>query len=148
MADERKYAQSLGRTVKILRGTRTQREIAKAAGIPVSTLSKIEQARQIPRNDTFAKVARGLGMSVAELEQKVMEKTLGELGKGGGDARSGATGAGPEREELDLSGLPRTAALRIASAFGTLASLRNHIDNVEQELKSVIREFQIFASSS
>ena len=147
MTDERKYAKSLGRTVKILRGARTQREIAATAGIPVSTLSKIEQSRQIPRNETFAKVAHGLGLSVAELEHKVMEHTLGEIDQASGAGTTVAAGRrGPE--EIDMSGIPRTAALRLESTLGTIDSLNNNIENLRGDVKSLIREFRILASSS
>lgn len=146
MAEERKYAKALGKTIKSLRGSRTQKQIAETAGIPISTLSKIEQARQVPRNDTFGKIAHGLGLTVAELEQRVVETTLGALGlRGPGDAAADAGGKAAGRTEaadIDLSGVPRAAALRIKSAFGTITALRNYLDNLEHDVLSLVREFQ------
>jgi len=150
MAEERKYAKALGKTIKALRGTRTQREIAETAGIPISTLSKIEQARQIPRNDTFGKIARGLGLSVSELEQRVVERTLGAIARAGaaGDGdEAPETAAGHDRrpaetDDVDLAGVPRAAALRIKSTFGTIDALRNHLDSLEHDVRSLVREFQ------
>ncbi len=144
MSDERKYAKTLGRTVRALRGTRTQKEVAKAAGLPVSTLSKIEQARQVPRSETFAKIAHGLGVSAVQLEQRVMENTLGAIEQtDSGGFAAYSTFGGPRRvPNVDLDGLPRSAALRLASTLGTIASLRNHIDTLELDLVSLTREFR------
>lgn len=149
MAEERKYAKALGKTIKALRGTRTQREIAETAGIPISTLSKIEQARQIPRNDTFGKIAHGLGLSVSELEQRVVERTLGAIARAGpgGDDEVPETAGGQDRraaeaDDVDLAALPRAAALRIRSTFGTIDALRHHLDSLEHDVRSLVREFQ------
>ncbi len=144
MSDERKYAKTLGRTVRALRGTKTQKEVAKAAGLPVSTLSKIEQARQIPRSETFAKIAHGLGLSAVQLEQRVMENTLGAIEQTeAGGALAFPTVVGRRRApEVDMSGLPRSAALRLASTLGTIASLRSHIDTLELDIVSLTHEFR------
>lgn len=147
---ERKYAKALGKTVKSLRGGKTQKQVAEAAGIPISTLSKIEQARQIPRNDTFEKIAQGLGLTVAELEQEIVESTLGALEeesqKAAGITRLRRSQAGAQREEkedIDLSGVPRAAALRLKSTLATIEALRNHLDNLEHDIRSLAREFQM-----
>jgi transcriptional regulator with XRE-family HTH domain len=156
MVEERKYAKALGRTIKALRGTRTQRQIAEAAGLPISTLSKIEQARQIPRNETFGKIARGLGLSVSELEQRVVERTLGAIaraGAGGEDEEAPETAAPATRraahpDEVDLAGLPRAAALRIRSTFGTIDALRHQLDSLDHDVRSLVREFQALRPDS
>lgn len=149
---ERKYAKALGKTIKALRGAKTQKQVAETAGIPISTLSKIEQARQIPRNDTFAKIAHGLGLTVAELEQEIVENTLGALEEEHQKA-AGLTGLrhAPEAssrlrddEDLDLSGVPRAAALRLKSTLSTIEAMRNQLDNLEHDVRSLAREFQMF----
>ena len=76
MESERQYQKALGKTIKTFRGVRTQKELAEGAGIPTSTLSKIEQGRQIPRAATIAKIACGLGLSAVKLEQRVAAQML------------------------------------------------------------------------
>lgn len=150
---ERKYATALGKTIKSLRGVKTQKQIAEAAGIPISTLSKIEQARQTPRNETFAKIAEGLGLSVAELEQEIVETTLKDLEeetrKATGvpaDARRSLISSRLQDDELDLSGVPRAAGLRLKSTLSTIEALRNHLNNLEHDIRSLAREFQMLRS--
>lgn len=148
---ERKYAKALGKTIKSLRGAKTQKQVADAAGIPISTLSKIEQARQIPRNDTFEKIAQGLGLTVAELEQEIVENTLGALEEESQKAAGvtllrRAQASAPYREddgEIDLSGVPRSAALRLKSTMSSIEALRNHLDNLDHDIRSLAREFQL-----
>lgn len=149
---ERKYAKALGKTIKALRGAKTQKQVAETAGIPISTLSKIEQARQIPRNDTFSRIAEGLGLTVAELEQEIVETTLGALEA---ESQKAAGITNPRRpsvvgssrhqddEDLDLSGVPRAAALRLKSTLGTIEALRNHLENLDHDVRSLAREFQM-----
>lgn len=147
---ERKYAKALGKTIKSLRGAKTQKQVAEAAGIPISTLSKIEQARQIPRNDTFEKIAQGLGLTIAELEQEIVENTLGALEeesqRAAGVPRLRSSHSGSdyrEKDDIDLGGVPRAAALRLKSTLATIEALRNHLDNLEHDIRSLAREFQL-----
>lgn len=148
---ERKYAKALGKTIKTLRGARTQKQIADAANIPISTLSKIEQARQIPRNDTFSRIAGGLGLSVAELEKEVVETTLGALEQekrmatGDSEPASSQPDSGLG-DDVDLSQIPRAAALRLKSTSSTIESLRHHLDNLEHDVRSLAGEFQLLTS--
>ena len=148
MANNRKYKKALSRTLKILRGTRTQKEVAEAADIPTSTWCKIEQGRQLPRDGTFEKIAEALGCTVAELEQRVSESTLEEI-EAQTDAFAGplpmqfkAGGFSHRRssESIDLSGLPETAALRIQNTLGTIDSVRNQLDALELDVRNVARE--------
>lgn len=50
----------------------TQEALARAADLPLGTISRIEAGNSIPRIDTAEKLALGLGVSLAELltEQK------------------------------------------------------------------------------
>ncbi len=77
MKSERSYPKALGQTIKALRGSRTQAQIAEAAGVPTSTLSKIEQARHTPRDGTLTKIALALDLTLAELEEQVAACVLG-----------------------------------------------------------------------
>ncbi len=149
MPTDRKYKKALSRTLKALRGTRTQKEVAEAADIPTSTWCKIEQGRQLPRDGTFVKIAEALGCSVAELEQLVSESTLEEIGQAQSDTLTGpmryqfrpfGSGRRKSSDGLDLSGLPETAALKIQNTLGTIDSLRNHLDSLEHDVKNVARE--------
>ncbi len=157
MATDRKYKKALSRTLKALRGTRTQKEVAEAAGIPTSTWCKIEQGRQLPRDGTFVKIAEALGCSVSDLEQLVSESTLEEIGQAQSDTLTSpmpyqlkALGPGRRKssETLDLSGLPKTAALRIQNTLGTIDSLRNHLDSLELDVRNVARELLELAQSN
>lgn len=155
LMSDRKYGQALGTTVKALRGVRTQKEVADAAGIPISTLSKIEQSRQIPRDETFVKIAQGLGLTEAELEQEIVETTLSVLEeehrKASGSRRSPPSTSKKKKrraQSVDLSGVPRSAALRLKSTLATIDAFRNHLDNLDHDIQSLIREFQILRGGS
>ena len=63
---------SLGQKLIEARGDRSQREIARDAGIDVSTVSRIERGILDPSISTLAAIADALGVPIAAL--------LGELG--------------------------------------------------------------------
>ncbi|ARU61560.1 transcriptional regulator [Tumebacillus avium] len=50
-----------------LRGERTQKEMAKEIGIPVSTYAMIESGHRFPRRDLQIKLARYFNLTVDEL---------------------------------------------------------------------------------
>ncbi len=129
MTYERKYTQALGRTIKLLRGARTQKEVADAAEIPTSTLSKIEQARQIPRDKTFAKIAGGLGLTVSELEQRVAAYTLGELKQG---ISTGVSVIKPRHPGFQLPRRPRVPREREEEAVP-----QGRADDAEKQIQSL-----------
>lgn len=151
MADDRKYKQALSKTLKALRGSRTQKEVAAAAGIPTSTWCKIEQGRQLPRDLTFARIAAALGRSVPELEQIVSRSILSELGQvraaaaGRGSSASGRPAGsrrGGGRETLDLTDVPEAAVQRLGTTLETIAALHRQLDSLELDIRSLCREFQ------
>jgi transcriptional regulator with XRE-family HTH domain len=149
MADDRKYKQALSNTLKALRGARTQKEVAAAAGIPTSTWCKIEQGRQLPRDLTFARIAEALARSVPELEQIVSRSILSELA--GAPASGSTLSRGPAgdhrggQEALDLTGVPESAAQRLATTLGTIGALHRQLDGLELDIHSLCREFQALA---
>lgn len=155
MADDRKYKLALSKTLKTLRGTRTQKEVAEAASIPTSTWCKIEQGRQLPRDTTFARIATALGRSVPELEQIVSHNILSELEHNQAAAGASSTLSRPAatggrrfgREALDLSGIPETAAQRLETTLGTIEALRRQLDSLELDVRSLCREFQAIAET-
>jgi len=49
------------------RGDRTQKEVAKELGIPISTYSMIESGRRFPRRELQLKLTNYFGVTVDEL---------------------------------------------------------------------------------
>jgi transcriptional regulator with XRE-family HTH domain len=58
---------SVGTTIKLLRGERPQEDLAHAAGISTSTLSRLERGLHQPSLPTLRKIAVALGVSLADL---------------------------------------------------------------------------------
>lgn len=58
---------SVGTTIKLLRGERPQEDVAHAAGISTSTLSRLERGLHQPSLPTLRKLAVALDVSLAEL---------------------------------------------------------------------------------
>jgi len=58
---------SVGARIRLLRGARPQEEVAHAAGISTSTLSRLERGLHQPSLPTLRKLAAALGVSPAEL---------------------------------------------------------------------------------
>ena len=152
IANSRKYKQALSRTIKKLRGQRTQREVADEAGIPTSTWCKIEQGRQLPRDSTFGRIAEALGCTVGQFEQLVSESTWEEIECDRRQSRQ-ADSSGPPASmaeeaglralpEVDLSHLPPAAARRLSNVLSGVEVLRNHLDSLELDLLSLARELQ------
>lgn len=47
----------------------TQQQLADDAGLPVETVNRIENGRQMPRAGTLAAIATALGVPASELDQ-------------------------------------------------------------------------------
>jgi transcriptional regulator with XRE-family HTH domain len=58
---------SVGTTIKLLRDERTQEDLAHAAGISTSTLSRIERGLHQPSLPTLRKIAAALDVSPTNL---------------------------------------------------------------------------------
>ena len=132
----RKNALSPGATIRMLRGARTQKEVAEAAGIPASTWSKIERGQQNPREKTFARIAGGLGLTPEELERRHYERLAREHGtlSDGGDG--GAVAA------FDAKALPASTAQRLRNLLATIDITQNNLQNLELEVHSLGRELE------
>jgi transcriptional regulator with XRE-family HTH domain len=61
------YCVSVGTTIKRLRGERPQEDLAHAAGVSTSTLSRIERGLHEPALPTLRKIASALEVSLADL---------------------------------------------------------------------------------
>jgi len=57
----------MGETLKKLRGSRTQAEVAKALGISISALSMYENGERIPRDEVKKRVAEYYGRTVQHI---------------------------------------------------------------------------------
>lgn len=58
--------------VKRLRGRRTQKEVAARADLSPSTWNQYEKAHRLPKEESWAKIVRGLGCSEEELCDEVV----------------------------------------------------------------------------
>lgn len=60
---------TIAQNIKRLRAEKgmTQEALARSADLPLGTISRIEAGNSIPRVDTAEKLARGLGVTIAEL---------------------------------------------------------------------------------
>jgi transcriptional regulator with XRE-family HTH domain len=58
---------AIGQKIKKLRGELAQEQLALAAGISTSTLSRIERELYQPRLPTLRKIAAALGVPINEL---------------------------------------------------------------------------------
>lgn len=53
--------------LKILRGDRSQKEVAEALGITPAALSNYEQGIRVPRDETKKEIAKFYGVSIEEI---------------------------------------------------------------------------------
>jgi transcriptional regulator with XRE-family HTH domain len=58
-----------GRAIRLLRGKRSQKEVAAAAGLDPTTWSFYETGRRRPKDENRQRVLRGLGCTELELEE-------------------------------------------------------------------------------
>jgi transcriptional regulator with XRE-family HTH domain len=65
--------EDVARTLKRLRGGRTQALCARKAGINANAWSHYERAERMPTEETFAKIATGFGLTFRKLEEEVLE---------------------------------------------------------------------------
>src|SRR4029077_15113258 len=66
-------AQDLGRTLKELRGRRSRREVSERGWLGPATWSAYERRSRLPRPERFQQIAKGLGVSVVELQYVILE---------------------------------------------------------------------------
>jgi transcriptional regulator with XRE-family HTH domain len=72
MSDQAPDAAALGRAVQAVRSEQgiSQMQLAEATGFMQSWISQIERGRRNPSWNNVARLAEGLGVSVAELAQR------------------------------------------------------------------------------
>jgi transcriptional regulator with XRE-family HTH domain len=89
----------VARTMKRLRGGRTQAACARKAGINANAWSHYEQAQRMPSEENFAKIAIGLGVTLTKLEEEVLESR--ELRLREDEQAKAAPAASPPRPVAD-----------------------------------------------
>lgn len=58
---------SIGKTLRTMRGSRTQSEVAEALGITKSSYAMYERDERIPRDEIKVRISNFYGVSVQEL---------------------------------------------------------------------------------
>lgn len=71
----------LGEAIAILRGRRTQKQVAERAGLDRTTWSQYESGRRLPRSDNLDKILRGLGCNRQDLADAMWQIRRKELAK-------------------------------------------------------------------
>ncbi len=125
MSSTTKYRKALTQTLRALRGTRTQREIAEAAEVPISTWCKIEQGRHIPREPTYARIAAVFGLTASELDERVSAVVLSDYSMSALD---------PATE------LPRSVSAHLRSILDGIVAARHGLDALEEDVKTLALE--------
>jgi transcriptional regulator with XRE-family HTH domain len=67
-------AADVGQAMTRLRGDRTQREVAKLAGIHRSTWSSYESGSRLPTRPSQERIAVGLGTSVDDFDRAILDE--------------------------------------------------------------------------
>jgi transcriptional regulator with XRE-family HTH domain len=71
----------LATALKKLRGSRTQKDVARKAELSPSTWNQYEKARRLPKEESWPKLARGLDCSMDELWDAVLVAYQERTGK-------------------------------------------------------------------
>ena len=64
--------QDVARTLRRLRGSRTQAQCAREGGLSANAWTHYEKGRRLPGEKLSAKLAKGLGVTVAKLEEEIL----------------------------------------------------------------------------
>lgn len=86
----------LATALKKLRGNRTQKEVAQRADLSPSTWNQYEKAHRLPKEESWPKLARGLGCTLEELWDEVVAAYQERTGKTPGRD----SGLGPMMDQL------------------------------------------------
>lgn len=114
-------ASDVGRAMERLRGDRTQREVAKRAGVNRSSWSSYEAGRRMPGADTWTRIVRGLDCSQEDFDRAVLRawrERLDHVQREGGSEEGVEVVPGPESVVLTAS-----EVLDLASSSERLHSL-------------------------
>lgn len=64
--------EDVARTLKRLRGSRTQAQCAKEGGLSANAWTHYEKGRRLPGEKLSAQLAKGLGVTLAKLEEEIL----------------------------------------------------------------------------
>ncbi len=64
--------EDVARTLKRLRGSRTQAQCAREGGLSANAWTHYEKGRRLPGEKLSAKLAKGLGVTLAKLEEEIL----------------------------------------------------------------------------
>ncbi|MFY9826659.1 MAG: helix-turn-helix domain-containing protein [Thermoanaerobaculia bacterium] len=64
--------EDVARTLKRLRGSRTQAQCAREGGLSANAWTHYEKGRRLPGDELSAKLAKGLGVTLAKLEEEIL----------------------------------------------------------------------------
>jgi len=64
--------EDVARTLKRLRGSRTQAQCAREGGLSPNAWTHYEKGRRLPGEELSAKLAKGLGVTLAKLEEEIL----------------------------------------------------------------------------
>lgn len=64
--------EDVSRTLKRLRGSRTQAQCAREGGLSANAWTHYEKGRRLPGEKLSARLAKGLGVTLAKLEEEIL----------------------------------------------------------------------------
>jgi transcriptional regulator with XRE-family HTH domain len=64
--------EDVARTLKRLRGSRTQAQCAREGGLSANAWTHYEKGRRLPGEELSARLAKGLGVTLAKLEEEIL----------------------------------------------------------------------------
>ena len=64
--------EDVARTLKRLRGSRTQAQCAREGGLSANAWTHYEKGRRLPGEKLSARLAKGLGVTLAKLEEEIL----------------------------------------------------------------------------
>lgn len=90
--------EDVARTLKRLRGSRTQAQCAQEAGVSPNAWSHYEKGRRMPTADTQAKLAKGVGVTLARFEEELFQSRGERLRAKTEKARPDEATRGPDND--------------------------------------------------
>jgi transcriptional regulator with XRE-family HTH domain len=80
--------EDVARTLKRLRGSRTQAQCAREGGLSANAWTHYEKGRRLPGAKLSARLAKGLGVTLAKLEEELLVSRNERLREEEGKARA------------------------------------------------------------
>jgi transcriptional regulator with XRE-family HTH domain len=119
-----------GVAIKRLRGSRSQTEVARRAGIPRSVWNRYERGKRLATEDARRKIALGLGCTLLELEREIWEVRQKRL------AAEEAAASTVEEEAGEYHVEPADEEERPADRL--LREIREHTNGLARHLEALV----------